>query len=189
MTKSPLSVSVKPPTSLPVFGLNATTCAPSTPRPALVTRPLMLPNCAREGGRPVDVRDAGDVVGLERTVGDAAAGERDRKHHGLGGHDAAAAADELGLAERRMRQAEQVPDLVERDRLDVIAIGAAGLGGRPGKDGVEVDVRLEDPAVGLVDGERRGGERAILSWLTEVADHVRAIVDKRPRLHEPDERR
>ena len=36
---------VNPPTSFPVFGLNATTCAPCTPRPAFVTRPLMLPNC------------------------------------------------------------------------------------------------------------------------------------------------
>ena len=44
MTNSPFSVSVNPPTSLPVFGLNATTCAPWTPRPVLVTRPLMLPN-------------------------------------------------------------------------------------------------------------------------------------------------
>ena len=144
---------------------------------------------SRERRRAVDVGDPGDVVGLERAVGDVAARERDRKHHRLGGNHAAAAADELGLAERRVRQAEQVPDLVQRDRLDVEAIRSAGLGRRPGKDRVEVDVRLEDAPVGLVDGEGRRGEGPILPGLAEVSDDVRAVLDKRPRLHEADERR
>ena len=52
ITKLPSSLSEKPPTSLPVAGLNATTCAPITPCPFLVTRPLMLPNPRVNAGVP-----------------------------------------------------------------------------------------------------------------------------------------
>ena len=43
MTKLPSSLSEKPPTSVCVCMSKATTCAPSTPFPLLVTLPLMLP--------------------------------------------------------------------------------------------------------------------------------------------------
>ena len=109
------------------------------------------------------------------------------KHHRFGGDHAAAAAGELGLAERGVRQPEQVPDLVQRDRLDVVAIRPAGLGRRPREDRVEEDVRLEDAPVGLVDGERGRGERPILVRAADESDHVRAIVDERERPHEADE--
>jgi len=52
MTKEPSAVRVKPATSLPVAGLNATTWAPITPAPFLVTRPLMLPVELRNASLP-----------------------------------------------------------------------------------------------------------------------------------------
>ena len=76
-----LAVSVKLPIRMPVSGLNATTCAPMTPCPFLVTRPTMPP-VSSDGGRPrIQIGDAGDVVGLQHAIGDRAGGQRDRKHH------------------------------------------------------------------------------------------------------------
>ena len=189
MTKSPFAVQGEAANELARLRAERDDVRALHAAPALGHAPADAAELSRERRRPVDVGDPRDVVRLERAVGDVAARERDREHHGLGGNDAAAAPDELGLAESRVRQPEQMPDLVERDRLDVVAIRSAGLGRRPGKDRIEIDVRLEDAPVRLVDGEGRGGERAILPGLTEVADDVRAVLDKRPRLHEPDEGR
>ena len=114
---------------------------------------------------------------------------RNRKHHGLRGDHPARSTNELRLSERGMRQAEEVADLVQRDRFDVIAIGRAAVCGRPRKDRVEVDVRLENASIGRIHRERRRGERSILARLTEIANHVGAVFDKRPRLYEADKRR
>ena len=60
-----------------------------------------------------------------------------------------------------------------RDRLDVEPIGVAALRRRPREERVEEDVRLEDAAVGGVDGERRRRQRAVLVGAVEEADHRR----------------
>ena len=69
---------------------------------------------ACRSGRRVDVGDAGDVVRLERAVGDVAGREGDREHDRLGGEHAASAGPQLGFADRRVREPVQVTDLVQR---------------------------------------------------------------------------
>src|SRR6185295_12739838 len=68
----------------------------------------------------IQVRDAGDVVGAKGPAGDRAGAEGNWKHHRFGGeHATAAAGPQLGLADRRVPEAAEVADLVERDALEV----------------------------------------------------------------------
>ena len=126
---------------------------------------------------------------LNVQVGDVAARERNREHHGFGGNHAPPSRNDLGFAERRVREAEHVADFVQRDRLDVEAVGAARLGRRPGKRRIEKDVGLEQAAVRLIDRERRGGKRSILVRPVQEPEDVRTVLDERRRLHEADELR
>ena len=51
--------------------------------------------------------------------------ERDREHHGARReHAAPAFGSNLGLAQRRMTESDEVSDLVRRDRLQIEAPGA-----------------------------------------------------------------
>ena len=106
--------------SAPVAGLNATTCAPSTPVPLRVTRPRATPGALAELRRGIQVGDAGNVVGLQLAVLRDAAPEGDREHHGRRSEDAAAAVGtHLGFADRRVAEADEVADLMKRHRLEV----------------------------------------------------------------------
>jgi len=61
-----LGLSVKPAISAPVFGLNATTCAPSTPAPS--QHRATGDAVSSEGSLWIEVRHARDVVGLQLSI-------------------------------------------------------------------------------------------------------------------------
>src|SRR4051812_13933884 len=78
----------------------------------------------------IDVRQSGDVVGA-RSLVDCSRDKRDREHHRFRPENASAAADEFRLPQHRMTEAEQVSDLVQCNRFDVVASGFAARGGGP----------------------------------------------------------
>ena len=138
------------------------TCAPNTGVPSFVTRPERLPDSLCEVAVRIEIGNAGDVVGLQRPAGDAAGGERNRKHHRFGReHAAAAAFAQLRLAERRVAEAAHVADLVQRDALEVEPVRLAVGRDRPRERGVEEDVGFDERAGRRVDDEARRREHAI----------------------------
>ncbi len=81
---------------------------------------------------------------------------------GPAGDDTAAAARrELGFAQSRVAEAKEVPELVERNRLDVDAAGLALRRRRPDEPAVEEDVGFDDVAVGRVDQKTGRAKNAV----------------------------
>ena len=161
MTNVPSASSVNAATSFPVDGMERDDVGADHARAVLGHAAADAAGGAPELLVAVDVRDAGDVVGAERAI-EAAGGERDREHHRLGAEHAASTRDELRLPDHRMAEAEQVADLVERDRLDVLASRPRPP---PTTDQEKVEFRKmsdsSDLARDRVDREGRGSEHAI----------------------------
>ena len=67
----------------------------------------------------------------------------------------------LGFAEGGMAEAAHVPDLVQRDALEIEPFGNAGLRHRPRERGVEEDVRLDERAGRAIDEKAGRREHAI----------------------------
>ena len=83
--------------------------------------------------------------GCSVAVGRDAAAQGDGKHHGARRqHASSTVEDELRLANRRVAEAEEVPDLVRRDRLQIESAGLPGRCRGPREMRVEEDVRLDD---------------------------------------------
>ncbi len=70
-----LSATEKLPTSAPVCGLKATTCAPFTGALFKRTRPATMPVSSRKPPSGYEIGDARDVVGLKHTIRDHSATE------------------------------------------------------------------------------------------------------------------
>ena len=111
----PRSFSVKLPTSAPVRGLNATTCAPKTGLPVQGHPPGDAARVVVEAAVGIEIGDAGDVVGAERPVRDVAGANAIGNMTASAGHHAPSAGRQLGLTERGVSQSAQVTDLVQRD--------------------------------------------------------------------------
>ena len=115
--------------------------------------------------------------------------ERDREHHRLGAQDAPAAADQLGLADHRVAEPVQVPDLVQRDRLEILPARLARGSDRPREGRVEEDVRLDDLPRNRVDSEGRRSEHAIEVGPVLETEHVDAVAGRGIRAGEAGELR
>ena len=116
----------KPPMSAPVSRLNATTCAPSSRRRCRGARVRAPPPVAARKS-PSGYRSDTPAMssGCSSRSRDAAAAERNREHHRAGAeHAAAAVRTQLRFAERRMAEADEVTDLVQRHRLEIEAAGS-----------------------------------------------------------------
>ena len=96
----------------------------------------------------------------------------------FGAEHAAAAGNHFGFAERRMPEPEQVADLVDGDRLEVVPAGHAGGIGRPRKGGIEEDVGLDNLAGRRVDDEVGGAEDAIEVGTVLIAEHGHAVAGR-----------
>src|SRR5262245_37405004 len=79
----------------------------------------------------------------------------------IGNITASAAVAQFGLAERGVAEPAQVPDLMERDALQIETIGLARWTDRPLKRRVEEDVGFDERPGSHVDDEARGREHPI----------------------------
>ena len=98
---------------------------------------------------------------VQRSPEDGAGSERDREHHRLGSDHAPSARTQFGLPHRRVREAVQMADLVQRNGLQIEEAGFSLRGHRPRERGVEEDVGLDNRAGDRIDHERRRAKRAI----------------------------
>jgi hypothetical protein len=150
--------------------------------------PASHPGLPTEGVVRVQVRNAGDIVGLQLTIVRHPAAERDRKHHrARREHAAPPFGAGLRFAERRMAEAEQMADLVNRDRFEIEGRRIPRRRRRPGHRGVEKDVRLEDLARNRIDQKAGRAEDAVHPGMILEAEYRRPVVVERLGAGEADE--
>ncbi len=130
---------------------------------------------APRGRIRVDVREAGDVVRLQRAIGDAAGAEGNREHRRLGRKHTAAPRHDLRLADGGVPEPEQMSDLVKRDGLEVVTAGFPCGRYRPGERRVEEDVRLDYLSRCHVDDEVGRRQDALQIRTAGEAQHRHAI--------------
>src|SRR4029453_17222801 len=103
----------------------------------------------------IEIRDAGNVVGLQDAIGNGATSDRNRKHHGAGSeHAAAAFRPQLGLTDGRMPEAQEVADLVDGHRLEVETRRVTAHRRGPLEEGMKEDVGFDQFARVVVEIER-----------------------------------
>src|SRR4029450_3142221 len=80
-----------------------------------------------------------------------------------------------GLADRRVAEAEQMPELVHHDRLEIHPIGLPIGSDRERESTVEKDVRFRNLTGRGVDQEARGAQHAIEVRAIDETEHRLAV--------------